>query len=201
VHNDGLVKPLMCLLAVAISSVSVDARAQVTEGVAAPARGAPWPKLPADERAEHLCLVSPRPLAGEGGVTLHGLCWGTGLLLGEADRYNSSVNLRLKATVVTLERHGSTRVLLLRADPNDKPLVEDITGSLASGAGRAPWSKIDDLGVDLVNFAQNGRIGLRRGGAESGSITANLSDSFEFDVGAHVAAENRRATIVPASDR
>jgi len=102
-------------------------------------------------------------------------CWGTGLILGRAERYRTFLNFGLKVTLVELERSGEVRVLLLREGANGQPQIEDVTGSLAVAAGRAPWAKLDGLALDFGKFAGEGRIGLRAAAAGSDASVSRES--------------------------
>lgn len=177
---------LAVLLAFSTPVQAQVADSQSAEGVRASAQ---W--------AQRTCLVSSQPIAGSKTVEVLGLCWGTGLTLGEADSFSSSINADLKATVVKIELLGRSRVLLLHADAAGNPVAEDISGSLARGAGRAPWANIDDLDVDLTDFTKMGRLSvtqrINERAAQAGEVA--VASPFDFDVSAHVEAENQRAAF------
>lgn len=162
------------------------------------------PTLPVTQKLPHLCLVSAQPIANSSSVNLSGLCWGTALPLGRADRYATVVNTALRATVVTIERLGTAQVLLLRANDQDVPVIEDITSVVAQGAGRGPWARIDDLELDLSGFAKSGRLKAKARAAvsrEQSRTTAAREPqpaaptgvAVDIDLVAHVEAERQRA--------
>lgn len=92
--------------------------------------------------------------------TVQALCWGSWLVLGQADTFQVSANPDLQATVVALKRSGGPTVLLLRPDQEGRPFIEDMTSVLAQAAGRTLSGTLEGLEVDLDHFALSGLIAL-----------------------------------------
>jgi hypothetical protein len=103
-----------------------------------------------------VCTVYGAEAGPDGVQSVFAQCWGTGLGLGSADHFTSSVNFELGATVVELVRGDHRRVLLLRALPDGQPIVEDLGSVLALSAGRGPLAGIDNLTIDAVGYANDG---------------------------------------------
>lgn len=107
-----------------------------------------------------ICHIAAQPAAAGAVQDVRAFCWGTGLVLGEAENFRSFTNPALEATLVELDWNGTKRVLLLRPDAEGRPLLEDLSGTLAAAAGRASWSGLDGLSLDYGAFAQVGTIGV-----------------------------------------
>lgn len=154
---------------------------------------------PASSRAQD--GVSSTVAPGEEAPTiLLAACKGTGIVLGEADRYSSRSNDALGLMLVEIERLGRTRVMLLSYDAADRVQVENLTGSIAVAADRLPTSGLARLTLDYSRFAEDGSIGL------AGQKVLHAADPEEqpliipvearLDVAEHVAREQVRADAV-----
>ena len=77
-----------------------------------------------------------------------------------AESFQSFANPALEATIVELEEHGAKRVLLLRPDAEGRPLIENLSGTLAASAGRAPWVGLEGLSFDYRQFSDSGVVGV-----------------------------------------
>lgn len=87
-------------------------------------------------------------------------CNGTGINLGEVDRYSSSLNIELGALVVEIERLGRTRVVLLQLGVAGRVEVEDLTGALLVASGLSPTNRLGSDEADVSSFGRDGSIGL-----------------------------------------
>lgn len=112
-----------------------------------------------------ICWLSGGEPLGEGTQTVYASCWGTGLVLGEAERFASYPNIALGATAVELEHAGQTRVMVIRALPDGQPIVEDMGSVLADAAGRTSLGTTEGLVADLSAFGETGMIGVSEANA------------------------------------
>jgi hypothetical protein len=127
--------------------------------------------------------------------------WGTGLILGKAERFRTHLNVGLGATIVELEQQGERQVLLLRADANGQPITEDLSSSLAVAAGRAPWSRLDDLTIDFGDFPTRGRVGIgrRTDPARGGTTPPGLNSAGIVEIDKHIALHLRSQNAANAA--
>jgi hypothetical protein len=116
---------------------------------------------------ERACVPFTREGEVKGPKTVYASCWGTGFILGTADRFRSSINLELDATIVELERGDEKRVLLLRELPDGRPILEDMESTLALAGGRSAVSDIDGLSFDLARFPTDGLIAVNNAGQQA----------------------------------
>lgn len=121
-------------------------------------------QMPEGEATVPFCAVGSSPVENQDYQRVYASCQGIGLILGEADRFEAFYNTALQATLVELEVNGMRRVLLLRPDVDGQPMLEDMTGTLAASAGRAPWSDLDGVAVDYTQFAESGAVSVREMG-------------------------------------
>ncbi len=93
-------------------------------------------------------------------MALFATCDGKGLWLGMANSFQVIDNPALEVSIVELTWLGRKRVLLVSPAADGRLMLEDLSGSLAYKAGRAPTSLIDDLSFDYTGFAETGVIGI-----------------------------------------
>lgn len=139
---------------------------------------------PGWEVSPSLCVVAANERL-EGRIVAS--CRGQGLILGRADSFRVIENRQLEAMVIDLVRDGERRVLMI-SFPDDEPLLEDITGTLAKAAGRGPMSSIEGVEIELGGFEQDSRIAVRSP-PEAGRGIARTS---EVDLGQGLATEAAR---------
>jgi len=161
-----------------------------------------------EEPVTQVCGVFGGEASVEGLQTVYAGCWGTGIVLGEAEQFEAFPNVELGATAIRLERFGRTRIVVIRARPDGQPIVEDMASVLADAAGRTPLGSTDGLVVDLSTFAENGMIGVSeagiggeeplagRGTAQGQSVTLTTA---QVDVGAFI--QNDPMSAQALSDR
>jgi hypothetical protein len=138
------------------------------------------------------CDVFAQPATDGQAPVLIANCSGEGFLLGSADSYQVLQNAALRATIVDITQGTERRVLMLSYD-NHKPLLEDITGSLALAAGRSAMSGINGLDIDLNAFAQSGTVSVRAAVGD-----AKPDNAATISLGSQIEAEQARADTTPA---
>ncbi|WEK46399.1 MAG: hypothetical protein P0Y56_15525 [Candidatus Andeanibacterium colombiense] len=138
------------------------------------------------EQTSHVCRVSAGDADDTGARPIYAGCWGTGLILGDADEFESFTNNALEATLAVLEHNGRTRVLLLRQTVGGLPMVEDLGSVLAASSGRGPLGTIEGLSLDYSQFESSGMIAVSDGNADEqgegqarGHATSALSQAAE----------------------
>jgi hypothetical protein len=142
-------------------------------------------------RSDSFCVVQGY-LSGEPAFhRVQASCRGIGLILGDAERFEVFQNTALQATLVELEASNSRRVLLLRPDGHGGPLVEDLTGTLATWAGRAPWSNIDGVAIDYTQFATTGTIAVQGAGGQVESRPRG-GNGQALSIGEHIQSDRTR---------
>lgn len=135
---------------------------------------------------------------GEDTRAVHALCWGTWLVLGQADEFRVTANFDLEATIVELERDGAPTVLLIRPDADGRPFIENLNATLAEAAGRSALGELKGLALDYGQFALTGRIDIapgakRAAGAEGRSAEADAGiGSAGFEIGDHISRDHAR---------
>lgn len=153
-------------------------------------------------RAPPLCTLSEyveegaAVEAGDRRTFLLAACSGSGINLGEIDRYSSSLNPGLDAMVVEIERLGHTRVVLLMRNAERGVIVEDLTGALSVAAGRSPTGGLRGLATDVRAFERDGTVGLTAS-AEPGQLAAVAAQ--RFDVAEHISDSEARRNAVRAT--
>lgn len=165
-----LVIASVCAWAALVPAVPAAAQSESSTQVSAPGKSdAP------------ICVVKNsdelKSSAGSAGILL-ATCRGHGVLLGEADHFDFTVDKDLGAMLVDVRRNGARRVLMVTPRDDGPPLVEDISGQIAMNAGRGPMSPIGDIAVDLAGFADGGTIGVTSRAEDTGGVarssTVNL---------------------------
>jgi len=165
----------------------------------------------------HVCAVSGGEPLGKEKQTVYASCWGTGTVLGEADRFEVFQNVPLKSTLVELELNGKRRVLLLRGDVGGFPVTEDMNSSMAASVGRAPWAGVEGLELDYSEFGETGVIAVqervdlsnddmlqRRDSASAGFESQAgeiVSKRGLVSIGDHLASDSKRVSETRAEQR
>jgi hypothetical protein len=89
---------------------------------------------------------------------LRAYCEGQAYPLGAAESFVTSTNPALQATIVEVRLYGHVRLWLFRPGAKGGARLTNITSDLAVGAGRAPWSAIEDMTFDHEGFAADGVV-------------------------------------------
>ena len=128
-------------------------------------------------------------------TSLIALCGGTGIYLGDADRYAVASHVASGAMAIEIKRLGRTRVMLLSRDARGRVSAEDISGALAVAAGRLPTGGLRGLATDLAQFGEEGTIGLAAAG---GDAAATNGDARAFSLAEHLSLveQNRSASLM-----
>lgn len=122
-------------------------------------------------------------------------CNGTGINLGEVDRYSSSLNIELGAMVVEIERLGRTRVVLLQLGVAGRVEVEDLTGALLVASGLSPTNRLGGGEADISSFGRDGSISLELG---AGRGQYALVPRQRFDVTEYIRQSRERNNAILA---
>jgi len=147
----------------------------------------------AEDPAPHVCTVSADAVDSDGMQTVRAGCWGTGLILGKAEAFQTLSNSALPATLAVLSSHGAVRILLLHEAVDGQPMVEDLGSALAAAGGRGPLGSVADLPVDFTQFETTGVIGVGQTGE-----TVEATSETASPASARAASVQERAGVVPA---
>lgn len=120
----------------------------------------PFSSLALAQEGEHYCAIGASKVGDEKLLRIRAACAGTSVFLGEAENFKVFHNPSSQASLVELTSTNIDRVLLLRPDDNGQPIIEDLTGDLASLAGQVPWSGADNIVIDYGKFSSLGLISV-----------------------------------------
>lgn len=147
----------------------------------------------AEDSVPHVCTVSADAADSDGMQTIRAGCWGTGLILGKAEAFQTLTNSELPATLAVLSSHGTIRILLLREGADGNPMIEDLGSALAAAGGRGPLGSVADLPVDFTQFETTGVIGVGQT-----DETADETSETAGPVSARAASVQERADVASA---
>ena len=176
------------LTAVAATPLTAQTEAEAEQAPAqadGPAEG--QASVPADLPAP-ICHVEAIEIAADAPMQLQAACGTHGLLLGPVSTFSVSANGDLNAMLVDVTYQGKRRLLMLSLGDDGFPTLQNVTGQIARLAGKGPMSGIDDIDVDLTNFASAGTVMVNRVTAEGQAEAA----TSEIDLGEQITAEQAR---------
>ena len=165
--------PAICL--VSLAAAPVPGLAQKTSS-----GGRPVEEKPSERR----CFVFAVDEAKSVPRQLRAICQGVVLLLGPVTKFYAVTSEVLQATLVDAHLGDVRRVLLLTAQDDGQPLVEDLSGQIAVAAGRGPMTSIDRIELDFEEFAKTGDIGVRGQAEDRTAAKAdriNLGEQIAFE--------------------
>ena len=173
-------------LLTAVAATPLTAQTEA-EGGQAPAQADGPASVPVDLPAP-ICHVESVEIAADAPMQLQAACGTHGLILGPVSTFSVSTNGDLNAMLVDVTYQGKRRLLMLSLGDDGFPTLQNVTGQIARLAGKGPMSGIDDVDVDLTNFASAGTVMVNRVTAEGQAEAA----TSEIDLGEQITAEQAR---------